>query len=54
MENLNLISVLLIGFGIFGLISRLYNSKEKERNLLDEMFKNNYISGDVYKKYLDK
>ncbi len=55
MEKLNLISLFLIVFGIFGLISILYNvSKKSKRDILDEMFKNNDISVDVYKKYLDK
>jgi hypothetical protein len=55
MENLNLISLFLIMFGLFGLISTLYNiSKKGKKDLLEEMFKNNDISGDVYKKYLDK
>lgn len=55
MENLNLISLFLIMFGLFGLISTLYNiSKKGKKDLLKEMFKNNDISGDIYKKYLDK
>lgn len=51
MENLNLISLFLILFGAVGLYNSSINSK---KDLLKEMFKNNDISGDIYKKYLDK
>ena len=51
MEILYLISVFLILFGTIGLYNSSINSK---KDLLKEMFKNNDISGDIYKKYLDK
>ena len=44
--------VLLVVFGIIGLISNLFKiGEDSKKNLLDEMFNNNDISATIYKKY---